>query len=619
MTGSDGANRGDIACYLYDSLDCPLGKTDKNGNFNPFVPAESFAQRNGVSAYNAGNPFVVKGNEDALINMKDYVGSYVTATEKDGKIIVINEVMSEFVSGKIDALERKLGNYKLDPGIVLANPVETFKNGAWVATVAPTPAVARTYAVKLSGNYVKEIYSESEWTLAGGKHVVVTANHISQISAATPKFVDVKFPVDDHDIIDEGKFSLAGVDSLAEIKTNHIAYVYVDAHGFIARVEIGTELVTGEVTKVSSDGKDITIGGKIYNVAANATANGLLAKSPGTKGVFRLDYYGDIFDAVIEEVAAATDNYGMLLLVGKTIDPDGITEGRSVRMFLADGSVKTLKADVAEVDALAGLTAAFPKKSAAGVYPVKYQLNSKGEISTITALALVGPMGDAGVSSAGLYSGKIVTDDTVIINIGTGAFDPSDSSKYTVLSRAEILGKTAKNGSKYQVKASDALKLDLFLFISDDLSTVSAIYGKVVDYDNQIGGFGVHVLANGMELTYESGAPVAEADLIALKAAGLVELKFTDGKFTGSNAFGATIALPMGATASSVTGSFFVDNQGGGIVYTLSSDVVVYINDNGTWSVGALSDLDGLTAGTVKLYNATGGADVSEIVVYEKP
>ncbi len=618
-TGSTGANRGDIACFLYDALDCPIGKTDKDGNFVASVPVDTFAKRNGAAAYNAGNPFVVKGNEDATINMKDYLGAYVTATEKDGKIIVINEVLSEFVSGKIDAVERTLGSYKLDSALSLLTAVETFKNGAWVAKLAPTPAMPRTYAVKISGNYVKAIYSESEWTLVGGKQVVVTANHIAQISAKIPKFVDVKFPVDDNDAIDRSKFALLGVNSLADIKTNQVAYVYADAAGFIARIEIGTQLVAGEVTKVSSDNKDITIGGKVYNIAEGATANGLLAKNPGTKGVFRLDYYGDIFDAVIEEAGSAIEYYGMLLQVGKTISGDGLTEGRSVKLFLSDGTTKTFVADLTEVDALLGLTANFPKKSAGGVYPVTYQLNSKGEISKITKLALIGPMGHADVSEAGLYSGKIVTEDTVIVNIGTGAFDPSDASKYTILSRAEILGKTAQNGSKFQANAEDATKLDFFLFISDDLSTTTKTFGKVVGYEKLPGGnSNVFTLANGSAVTYAS--EIAYATLDGYKTDPLCELIITNGKLTSANVLPLAWNLPMGATASTVTGNFFVDNHGGGIVYTLSSDVKVYINDNGDWSVGTVSDLVGLTSGDVKLYDAvTPGDDVFEIVVYDKP
>ncbi|NMA93202.1 MAG: S-layer homology domain-containing protein [Clostridiales bacterium] len=642
-TGDVGADRGDIVCFLYDALDCYIGKTNKDGEFVPAVPADTFAGRNGAAPYKpavlgakAGDPFVVKGNEDAFINMKDYLGAYVTATAKDGKIIAINEVASEFVVGKLDIGKATLGKYKLDPGInattAPAKDVETFNNGAYVAQVKlnTLDGLTRTWAVKVSGNYVKDIYSASTWAL-GAAHGVVAAKNLDEIKAKTPKFFGEKFPVDDNDAIDASQFALLGVNSLDAIAVGQVAYVYTDAAGFITRIEIGTETVTGEVTKVSSDKSVATIGGVDYEFAVNATADGKKAQDPGTKGTFRLDYAGDIYDGVIDKEEVVT-NYAMVLLVANPPDPEGIdTDKRSVKLLLADGTTKTFSATKAQMDGIGfdggGVVPyVFPHKAAAPT-PVVYKLNEDGKLTDIqllTAAAPAGPgMTDSGaigaaetVTAAGLFKGKIVSDKTFIVTFKATGAVWDDAKTYTIVKRADILEKKGEDDSRYYFKAATATNIEVLLFESDGLVEVTKTYGKVLDYDRLAGGKStVYALADGKEVSYPSEVDYGTLDLEMDKV--LVELVVKNGKFTGSNAFGEKFAFNMTtAAASSVDGNFFI---WGGNVYTMAADVVVYVgkNDGTGWKVGTTADLDKLEAGTVKLYDAANDG-VYEIMVLEK-
>ncbi len=624
-TGDIGANRGDVVCFLYDALGCAIGMTDKDGVFNPYDPVDTFAIRH--DAVKVG-PFIIIGDEESFINIMPYQGAATTYTRTtDGKIIVINEVLSEFITGKLSAT--KLGDYKIDPALNLAGlGVHTFENSSYIGIAAADTLIGETgvWAVKISGNYVKDIYSFHEWDITGGVRKVVAAKDINEITGKTPKFAGKPFPVDDNDVIDATKFNLLGVESLDDIEAGNIAYVYLNAGGFIARIEIGTEVVEGEVTAVSSDDKNITIGGKVYKIAEGATEDGKKANKPGAKGTFYLDYNGDIFHAVYEEAAVVVTNYGFLLAIGKAPSADGLSEVGTVKLVLADGTAKVFAADkpATITDDFGGEYGAAvvgtPWLATLGPYPVSYQLNSKGEVSKLTDEAgnVVVPGADTDITKAGLYDGKIVTDDTVIINIPTApAVAWSDAGEYTAVTRAEVLGKKAKAPlSAYLVNADDPTKIDFLIFSSDDFATVDNPIGKIIDYVKLAGGKStVTALADGEEVTYACGLDYADLDTYR-DDLWLYKFELKDGELTAAVSIAPDDDLMTGTPpASAVSGSFFIDKNTN-IVYTLAADVIVYIRDaDNNWRIGAVSDLDNLDEGAfVYFYDIKGTDDVYEIV-----
>lgn len=633
-TGSAGANRGDIACILFDALNIPLGATNKVGEFvadaagkNTFAKrnnADDFTPKSGVK----GDKFIVEGTEASLINLKPYVGAYATATAKDGKIISLN-VLSTFVEGKIAS--GKLAGYTLD-----FNPagyqVEQFNNGKiGAAKVNVTTGATLKFAVDINGNYITKIHSEIVWTSANVAKL--TAAQVGDISKA--KLLGKNFLTDKSDKIVATNFDLLGVDSLADIKKDNVVKVYDDGT-WITRIEVGTEVVTGEVAMVGSDGK-VTIGGKAYEVVA-ALAPASTNVPAGSKGTFYLNYDGEIFEFVAEAAAEAPSYYGMLLGIARTETKDTfgtvLSTVTEVKLLQADGTVKTLTSTKKLVDDfLAAVTvpgdfdpaannATFPK-AVTKSYPVKYELNDKGELSKLTTVAPAAVTTKA-ISSTGVIDNKIISDKTVIVNYNTGlgAADWPKAATYRFLKKADVAGKdfTAEATTlvTYILKGANVEllvieKSGLGVAVPDD------ICGIVTDYNLYSGGKSkVYALVDGKQVEYDS--KLGDAALTTIKNNATFE-KFTftaDDGFTGVVAHGLATSgqLTVTPAAASVSGNFFVNN---GAAYSLSANALVYVKASGKWSVGSVSDLDGLAAGAkVTLINTAGTADVYELVLIEK-
>ena len=114
-SGAAGANRGDIAIMLFQTLDQAIGKVNKDGDwvgtgikFDKDGKVETYdtmLNRLGAEEYNDGDAFVVGEAEvnDAVVNIRDYLGAYVTAyCNDDNEIIAVSEVKSTFLTGEYD-------------------------------------------------------------------------------------------------------------------------------------------------------------------------------------------------------------------------------------------------------------------------------------------------------------------------------------------------------------------------------------------------------------------------------------------------------------------------------------------------------------------------------------
>ena len=204
-SGATGANRGDVAIMVYQTLDQTIGKTNKDGDFVPTagdsmmarLDAELYDPDGSVATFAPGDAFVLD-NADAVadgVNVKNYIGAYVTAyANSKNEIIAIKEVKSTFLTGEFDAAsfdgsdalqaggEFDAGDDEYDVRSLGTVGVSYFLNGkdstanATVNDGGANEAENGTYtiAVKISGVKIDAIYSVSEWNADQNKKVAAS-------------------------------------------------------------------------------------------------------------------------------------------------------------------------------------------------------------------------------------------------------------------------------------------------------------------------------------------------------------------------------------------------------------------------------------------------------------
>ena len=108
---------------------------------------------------------------------------------------------------------------------------------------------------------------------------------------------------------------LLGANKLSDIDEDNIVYVYVGESGKIRKVEVGTEVVSGEVTRVEgtagAENQKFTIGGTKYSLAYDDQDAGTIPV-PKDEVTAYLNYAGKIY--VFDDVeGGAVSNYALLL------------------------------------------------------------------------------------------------------------------------------------------------------------------------------------------------------------------------------------------------------------------------------------------------------------------
>ena len=517
--GSAGANRGDIAIMVYQTLDQSIGKTDKDGVWTatmlqagpPAVydlmldrlGAELYAPAGGV----AGDAFVLDETmaDEAVANIRHLVGAYITAyVNSDDEIIAIKEVKSVFLTGEFDAAMGANGwtagdvfegtdkDYDLI-GNALNNaptaatavaPVE-FVNGSQGAIVGGVVAgVEYKIAADVSGVKIKEVYSVSEWTIDadfmfedGDLEDDNIANH--------------NFTLNNNDDIDLGSFALIGVDSLEDIDEDNVVYIYKSG-GEITRIEVGTETIEGEVTRISSDAEKITVNGKAYEYADdNFTALTSAVGNGGVKLEDEVVLYLDV-NGYIYEMDVNPKTGGNFAIVLMTEDAGTGLSGSDalLKLFLSDGTDKTF--DVDGDLALAGVIAAggdwlggFDAAGfTAGGALVEYGVDNDGVIDYLVVYNadaadadgdnyFAMPATDKELTSKMTYNGVPVSSNAVLftVDVTDPAFDATDEDFYGVTTVAKA------KGSEFQAD----------YYAENNSISVMVINGTGVDTDNVYG------------------------------------------------------------------------------------------------------------------------------------
>lgn len=457
-TGSTAAKRGDVAQLIYNALDAAVVSYDGNGNIIP--GGTTLAIRCGAlaydpdgagAAYDPGDPFVVLGTEDSEINLKPYVGAFVTAyagkagSASAGKIIAIADVNTEFITAELTtaagtwnalAAGDDIGDYKLRTAAATSVPTAEFvyfTNGdvAGNDTAAAATATTYTFAVELSGNYVTRIYSANLWAVDADNWV--DADDLEELE--DDKLLGESFTLTNKDVRDDESYDILGVASVDDIKKGNVVAVYSDTVGTpeIVRIEVGTKTVSGTVSRVNSALNTVTVAGTAYKISALPGQNigGVVA---GDKGTFYLDYEGKLYHFEVEDT-----NH----LYGVVLDQDPGTQGVNgnspkIKIFTEEGKTVTYTC----VESLVNLGSPNTWKTAPVVGDlVDFTLNSDGLIRTCAVPAMVTVAAAADITKSGTIDGLVIDSETVLFNlVGTD---------YSVVKRADVLGKSVTTGYEH--------------------------------------------------------------------------------------------------------------------------------------------------------------------------
>ena len=606
-TGTTNAPRQDIACFLYDALGCAIGYTDKDGTWHANdangdgFGDDSMYVRLGARPYDGGNgagqPFVVEGDEDAVIDMDKYFGAYVTAyanKDDDTKIVAIKEVLSEFIEGKVNtALDTIKGeeSYKITSSTTQVMPdFRYFLNGDVTSGKNFTSTTDKTmiFAVKLSGNKIAEVYSAQEWTAAGtfraGEDVQEELEDDKTLNGGTYSFV-----LEDKEIV-ESEFIMAGKSALADLAEDDIITVYLDKNTKVAKLEVSTEKVEGAITKINKAGDVYTIGGTDYDVAkgaylASTKASGL---QPEAEGTFFLNYAGEI--AAYDETKDTTKNYAIVLDMGKDTGRYG-TSDFYLKAFLADGTEKEFAVDDSKLTTfITGSPAAWTGLTAGDV--VEYEIDSDEVVVGLKVLTDVNEKTTPAPATYkfdanGVYSSKAVKADTVIFSYtGTAAGDEKKASNYSVIKLDDVKGNSfttlvggVDSGDFTAIKVTGVQESSKVyaIFVSEDGKNADGKLWTAL-YDGEV-----------KELTLDK--TLAPTPYATGSAAKLYTLTFSGNLVKSIPAAGATNSYTTTPAAKlEVSGNTF---KLSGSNFSLAEDVAVYIYDESdeTWTKGKLGNV----------------------------
>ncbi len=611
-TGSDGAPRADISCYLYDALGQQIGITTKDGEFvsnyqqSGYNKEDTMMTRLGATMYDGGNgagePFIVTEAdiENSQINIADHLGEYVTAYQnKDEEIIALKKILSEFIEGELADLQDDYKN--VDVAHEVAGYM-SFTNGAKDSPkkdiTVPTGTIK--LAVKLSGKSVSEIYSMQVWD---GEKPFRAAKDIQDEIIDDKAIGGFDFALDDNDEIDMTSFSLAGRDSVKDIAKDDIVTVYLKA-GKIARIEVGTERVEGEVDRISKD-NEYTVAGKTFKANADIAPALLTSVKPGTEGIFFLTYGGEWFD--FEESDESTSNYAVLLATGKETSKYGDVE-YFVNMFMPDGKAKEFKAK--DAAALTGFT--VPDDNI-GVL-VEYTINSSDEITGFTKATV---SGNKTFDKNGICGKIALKDNTVVFQFSGIGTELGKADKYDVVKSADMYDTTCTTMT--EIVSDGQFKA----ILTDGASGTTKNYALFIDHEATTADGEVwSALYEGAvkELTLDGPTP-AKLNVVTTPAAvNFYTLTIaSDGVVTSVTP--AAAADEKDADVSGATSySNHVFTDGANKNYSLDDDIKVYIYDvsEKEWTAKGASALEGrknaFTSITLYKTSSTGDYDIAIVV-----
>ena len=625
--GSTGANRGDIAVMLYNALTVPEVYADNDGQTNKKVGSDGgdvtmmdTLNVNGSSEYK----IVTNADADTAVNsIAGYVGAAAEVIyNQDGDVLALSDIKTTFLTGKY----KSNGKFEADNGTTYSIASDAYKvfsdKDKGTVTSAPEDGVVTvvnnissnalkkfvdddadntfTVAATVSGKTITGIYSIGSWTVSA--HDKVDSSDISQIER-NQKLLSKKFPLNDDQEIDTGAFILNGVDSLDKIEADNVVYVY-EGDGEITRIDVGTETVTGTISKKSAT--KVTIDGTSYELADKTEANNN-DLAAGNEVTLYLDYAGDIYDA--ELVDGTSGNFAVV--VAKSDDKpssSAISGTAKVELLTADGDkVFEINGKKYEDNSSLEWTNVTVGKL------VKYSVNDSGQITKLTAVETgddyeVKPnqKNNMNITKAGYLDRHSIADSALIFAVPTTgdsdnlAFDYSDSDDFSVVKKSSVLDTTLSLVSYVVDKDTNRI----VCMIMDDSATSEDTYGIVTSTYEIDGGDGADFYIGSEKVSdgeVDSGTPETVKN-----GAGLFKITKTT---SGAYKFEAATTVENGTSekAAYEVKNDYVQLTQDGTKFNLYGSAVVYVYDKSEdeYSIGTASDMTDDDVDSIKLYQTS--------------
>lgn len=493
-----GANRGDIARLLYNSLVCNIISYDSLGQIAS-VDDTMLAR---LGAAKVTMTVDQQDVYDAVTNIDNYLGARVKAwviddddSDDDGHILVVEKMVSTFLTGEYDVKDGefttadKTYKFKNDVDQMYYSTGDAF--AGWIdddddgyialpffnGAVDATPTVEQwnestdtsfTIAVETSGNYITDVYSVGRWVASA---TVQWDDDYADELADDQSIEDYDFELDDDDAIDTKWFKLLGADSLDKLAEDDVVSVYYsDAIDQITKVEVGTETVVGKITKISSDAKKVTIDGTTYKLAgANSKWYVGPEEAPALadEGTFYLTYGGKI--AFFDEDDSA-GNYAVQL---NAVYTAGSAKGSDYQVYMLtkdnEQNVFGMK------DAVGDAFASTGNNVIGNVATIK--TNASG---TITALDEVNLMDASGLKlkANGYLNGKPISDDVVVF-----VCSADDEEDWYVGKLSDITTADELVDTEYALN-KEGKKIDLIVVWDSKDVGASDDFGFITSYTN---------------------------------------------------------------------------------------------------------------------------------------
>ncbi len=637
-SGTTGANRGDIATMIYNALPASFVRYDNNGllqrvaqNYNPREDEDPIydTMLRRLGAYADNNAFVIHGDEDSLINLQKYVGAYVTVyrdEDEDGDILAINEVKSVFISGNFELEENETVTVAaLDSGDVeftddddvtytirtdayedYKKAADTFGNGDDAKGFSSVNGDDDyTLAVKLSGKRITGLYSISTWNVTEDNHRAKVEAEDLELIEEDHELLGAEFEEDNNDEIDLTKFALLGVDSLDDIREDNIVYVY-EGDRYIKRIEVGTQVVSGTISRINSSGKKITVAGTTYDAydgesftsedeRTEVEIDGASSISTGDEVRLYLDYSGDIF--YIEVIDADADLMGIVIDVARNESGLNGNDGK-VKMFLSDGNTRTFSIDDDDLDGNDFNDMLADGSITAGAI-VYYGLNNDGQLDALEPADAADKRTASGdITSRGYFDGRRIASDAVIFTadrVSSGSVDVAESDwddELGVGKYDNLLGKDDVSAVYYYDSSVGTIQ---WIVVEGGTTSdgIFAVYNGYASIDGDA-DYEVYLMVDGTATTYESDErgntlvgnnPDETLYEVTLDSNGRVDkLEPVSADLDEDYATATCDVLSTNRIRNSVVTS-------GDDTYTLDSEVIIYVwdEDDEEWRRGSTS------------------------------
>ena len=636
-----GADRGDVAVMLYNGLSVPQVYADKDGETHPKTSADNqpitmmtILNKDGSSVYGIVSSTDVDG---ATADVRSYLGAAgKIVKDKNDDVIAISDIKTVFLTGEYDdddhtftvgdteytcypkykAFEKDTKTGKV---VDSDNGVVTITNGITGSKGTLRDDSEYTIAATVDGKTITGIYSIATWDSSTGAVGKITESNLTQLTK-NKKLLGKEFKKDNNGDIDTNSFILEGVDSLDNIAEDNIVTVYTDKKGtgaVITKVEVGTEVVTGEITRKYTDPDKITVDGKDYKFSklANAVTISDAAIAPGNEVELYLDYTGKIY--AVELVNGMAGNYAVVIdatTIKEDVTTSQLETGLNAptlkaKMIFADGTVKTVEANVSKLNKLTGtgtgsILGKFSKADWNDIVVsgnlITYELDSDGKLSNVGDAKVVSTDAskDKKVTSSGYFVATagtyMISDNAAIFKIKDTTTDEAD---YSVLKKDSLLG-ASKVKASYKLNDSNQIEVMVVTDSSDDTTLYGILNGKYTNSDNDtvMNGFiGKDALTDAV---LDSGDYATDV---------LVELtKNGDGTYNIVKSATPAGTIKNNANQSATVKDNALYGLAGAYKKVFSSSVVVYVWD---------AKEKAYVVGTVDDINAAGSKD--QIVYYE--